>query len=77
MHCVSTCCHIWLHILGGLNCCQEFRRGMVLLGSSNPTQDSPMGLASILIIPSCTLPSRKTNSLLDSGDRFCRKEEKD
>jgi len=50
---------------------------MVLLGSSNPTQDSPMGLASILIIPSCTLPSRKTNSLLDSGDRFCRKEEKD
>ena len=21
--------HMWLHISGGLNCCQEFRRGVV------------------------------------------------
>jgi len=21
--------HVWLHISGGLNCCQEFRRGVV------------------------------------------------
>jgi len=45
--------------------------------SSNSTQDSPVGLASILIVPLCTLPNRKANGLLDSGDKFCRKEEED
>jgi len=25
----SICCHLWLHFIGGLNCCQEFRREMV------------------------------------------------
>jgi len=34
-----------------------------------------VGLASILIVPSCTLPSRKVNGLLDNGDKFCKKEE--
>jgi len=46
-------------------------------GSSNSTQDSLVGLALILIVPSCTLPSRKANGLLDSGDKFHRKEEED
>jgi len=29
MCCASICCYIWLHILEGQNCCQEFRRGIV------------------------------------------------
>jgi len=27
--CLDLLLHVWLHISGGLNCCQEFRRGMV------------------------------------------------
>jgi len=51
--------------------------GVNLLGSSNSTQDFPVDLALILIVSSYTLPSRKANGLLDSGDNFCRKEEED
>jgi len=29
MCCASICCHMWLHISGGQNCCQEFRKEMV------------------------------------------------
>jgi len=27
--CLDLLSCVWLHISGGLNCCQEFRRGMV------------------------------------------------
>ena len=27
--CLDLLSHVWLHISGGLNCCQEFRRGVV------------------------------------------------
>jgi len=27
--CLDLLLHVWLHISGGLNCCQEFWRGMV------------------------------------------------
>ena len=27
--CLDLLSHVWLHILGGLNCCQEFQRRMV------------------------------------------------
>jgi len=27
--CLDLLSRVWLHILGGLNCCQEFQRGMV------------------------------------------------
>jgi len=27
--CLDLLSHVWLRISGGLNCCQEFRRGMV------------------------------------------------
>jgi len=27
--CLDLLSHVWLHILGGLNCCQEFQRGVV------------------------------------------------
>ena len=27
--CLNLLLHVWLRISGGLNCCQEFRRGMV------------------------------------------------
>jgi len=36
-----------------------------------------VGLASILIVSPSTLPSRKANDLLDSGDKFYKKEEED
>ena len=29
MHCASIYCHMWLCILEGRNCCQDFKRGMV------------------------------------------------
>jgi len=50
---------------------------MLLSGSSSSTQDSLVGLASPLIVPPCTLPSRKVNALLDNEYKFCRKEERD
>ena len=27
--CLDLLLYVWLYILGGLNCCQEFRRGVV------------------------------------------------
>jgi len=27
--CLNLLLHVWLHISGGLNCCQEFRIGVV------------------------------------------------
>jgi len=27
--CLDLLSHVWLRISGGMNCCQEFRRGMV------------------------------------------------
>jgi len=47
-----------------------------LSGSSSSMQDSLVGLASILIVPPYTLPSRKTKGLLDSGDKFSREEKR-
>jgi len=56
---------------------EEEHERAILSGSSSSTQDSLVGLASILIVPPCTLPSRKANGLLDNEYKFCRKEKGD
>ena len=32
--CLNLLLHVWLHISGGRNCCQEFRRGVVYIDKS-------------------------------------------
>ena len=80
--CLDLLSHMWLQISRGLNCCQEFRRGVIyrLIGVrivlkykqgrlTNGCRVSSNYTTYILVSPSCNIP---TNNILISSVVSCK-----